>query len=504
MPQLVKGYFPNRVRWNSSLPSHWFPDGDINKTAVALSASQRDQILTILNDRVKTESITYSTKSFDRTFWRGFSCTVTGEMDPIPAPELIPLRLKKSDNSPRWQKRAETQEVIVSDYASGKAVVSYERGNEILTDTPSYGNYSLYSYDIGWPASRTGGGSSIGWVDVPGFGRVRGFTFTLDYGQRTLRGGVSPFEAGFNPNGLKESLLGFTDFEIDPDLVASVASDANKGDLDLLTFLAEMPETLRSMYDLAKRIVRIARDLRDREFRLIDKLKRDIIEDRKTRYVMINGTKVADELASLRLRYRYEIEPNIIALEELAMHFLRPKMLFTKHRKRDIDVLGAFAHSGWISQEVTGEYVKRCNCKRSYRLDDANMQFSRAFQQDLAVTAYELIPGSFILDWAFNLGDRISALGLFSEDVWIDQGFTASVQHNATNMVLQKTGITDPSGPKVRIELQNYERKVINPREHLCVIPTDGISDEIRRKLDLMAFAWISFSQRFGARPRKR
>lgn len=493
MSQLVKGFIPSGFgKRFSSWPAYWWPDSDTSKNPVALSDNEISTIWSILEHRIATESATFSPGAFDPTFWRGFECTVTGEPEIVPPPELIPLRLLKVDNT-LWPKRRSVNDVIVADYAIGHAIVSYELGQEMIVNVPRYDYRVLRTHQIGYNA--TGNSVSAGWVDIPGFGRVQGGSLQLWFDSSTIRSGISPQSLGFSSKGIGETLIGLSSLQIDPTLVTEVTARANQGDLDLLTFYAELPETLRSFYDLLKRIVRICSDWKNREFRMFNTLSRKIQQGRKIKYVTVNGMQVASEVAALRLRYRYEIEPLVYSLVDLARHFDTPIRSFKTTKKRLVESVRDFGYSGWTTKSGEFLFTKRAWCKRAYALDEST-QFSRAFMQDIAVTAYELVPGSFILDWFLNFGQLLTASGLFSAVDYAKQGFTYSMKVEG-ECVLRPVGTELGKGPQVRIKLESYERKVINPREHLCVIPENGLFGHIRRELDLLAFAWISFASRY-------
>lgn len=490
MSQIVKGNFPSEVELSTSWPSWYYPNGP-ESDPIPATAAQKAKALEILKLKVATESTGFRTGTFDPAYWSGFQCTITGTPDVIPPPILYPLRLKKTDNRALWSQRSKNTEIIIGDYAKGTAIITQQLGTEVIKRIPRYGYLSLNVFTLGY---ETRGSALSGRVRLPGLGWFHVGHIKLWYEQRTQVSGKSPANAGFTTVGLKETLIGYTDLVIDSDLVTEVLAKANQGDLDLLTFYAELPETVKSFYDLLKRIVKIATDMKHKEFRWYDKLKKKT-DNKEIKYVVVNGVRVADELASLRLRYRYEILPLVLSLTDLAKSLNVPVKTFVTTKKRSVTNLAPFGHSGWVSQEQHGQNINRAWCKRAFSIDE-NTQFTRAFSQDIAVTAFELITGSFILDWAFNLGDYVAALNLFSAEAHSHEGFSFSSKFES-NMTLRPTGVTSTDGPCVNIEIKSYELKVINPREHICVIPSNGLFGNVRRELDLAAFAWISFSSRF-------
>lgn len=490
MSQTVEGEFPSEVVLNSNWPRWFYPDGPQGE-AIPVTSAQKAQVLELLRLKVATESTGFSVGGFDQANWRGFQCTITGTPDVIPPPILLPLRLKKTDNRVLWSQRTKNTEIIIGDYAKGTAIITQELGTEVIKIVPRYEYFDLNVFNIGY---QTYGTSLSGQVRLPGLGWFNVGHFRLWCEQRTQVSGKSPANAGFSTVGLKNVLIGYTDLVIDPGLVTEVLAKANQGDLDLLTFYAELPETVKSFYDLLKRIIKIATEMKQKEFRWYNQLKGKT-KPTKIKYIVVNGVEVADELASLRLRYRYEIVPLVLSLTDLAKSFNVPVKTFVTTKKRLVTDLEPFGHSGWVSQEQHGHNTTRAWCKRAFSIGE-NTQFTRAFSQDIAVTAFELITGSFILDWAFNLGDYVAALNLFSADAHSHEGFSFSSKFES-DMVLRPSGVTREDGPQVKIEIQSYELKVINPREHICVIPSNGLFGNIARELDLAAFAWTSFSSRF-------
>lgn len=494
MSQIVKGNFPYNCEPNSSWPSsaRVFLDWPKTTGSRPITGAEAASIMETLTFKAETESTAFATGDFDPQFWRGFKCSITGVPDTVPEPLLVPLRHKRTLNSQRWANHRKGSDIVIGDYAQGSAIVTQFLGTEIITENKPFGYISISTFNIGYEVSGT---SFSHYVNFPGIGWINGGSFKLNYSRREQISAKSPESAGFSTIGIQKALISYTGLAYDNGLITQVLARANQGDLDLLTFYAELPETVRSFYDLLKKLIKIATEMKNKEFRLYNQLKARA-KNKKVKTIIVNGVELFDEIASLRLRYRYEILPLVGALTDLGLSLQAPIRLFQTTKKRSPSVPEPFGFSGWISQDGDIKKTDRAWCKRAFAIDE-NTQFTRAFSQDLAVTAFELITGSFILDWAFNFGDVIAALNLFSAEAHSNEGFTFSSKFEGI-AILQPIGIDNKIAPTVKIELQSYERKVINPREHICVIPENGLFGNARRELDLLAFAWISFSSRFG------
>lgn len=115
------------------------------------------------------------------------------------------------------------------------------------------------------------------------------------------------------------------------------------------------------------------------------------------------------------------------------------------------------------------------------RLIDPSIRFSSLTKANLASTAWELIPLSFVVDWFINIGDVISSLT--SPNLSLREGATYSSKINES-LTFTKEGSTS----HLHIKAQIFKRRVIDPMSHI------GLSFNTKlttfQKIDALALLW--------------
>ena len=80
---------------------------------------------------------------------------------------------------------------------------------------------------------------------------------------------------------------------------------------------------------------------------------------------------------------------------------------------------------------------------------------------NFAVTAWELVPLSWVIDWFINIGDMIAAFSVGSS--FAEQGSTW-----AERKVID-SDVTNPDGQRVTVSGYIYNRQVIDPIQLTCI-----------------------------------
>lgn len=180
------------------------------------------------------------------------------------------------------------------------------------------------------------------------------------------------------------------DFDQVTYVVNRAIADARSGALDVLTNIAEMPESMRMFRNVFRRIGNISHNL-------------------------ATYARTEKELRSLWLEYRYGWTPLISEAQKaigLYNHTYRTGQLIRSKSSSDdtensTDIYASGTEPYFhFSGEIRREYKFKYRGFAYATIVDLN---KKLIQIDPFVTAYELLPYSFVLDWFIDLGSYIQA-----------------------------------------------------------------------------------------------
>lgn len=260
-------------------------------------------------------------------------------------------------------------------------------------------------------------------------------------------------------------------YDVDSALVTSTRAAANSGIYDILTEIAEMPETVKYLYGVVKEIITLFRSTR-REVLKLTRKQRWETEAQKT-------AQLATEISSLWLQFRYAVMPLAYSAND-AIDLLSA-MHGKYHTFRDgQSSQTAITHFG---REYKVDVVERCFLKRRYDAETSSMDFLKF---DVAATAWELVPLSFVVDWAFNVGDFLSALGV--PDAVTQEACQYSWKTS------QSLSVQTPVGSTIVVDMEIYQARPINPGDHIGL--NLDVFMNIKRTLDALALSWVMFRKK--------
>lgn len=454
-----------------------------------------DYITSLNQKKIEEDSQHLSSKPFDPNFWRGFGFEGLPPPQPDPEPILVPLGRTKRSNNPDWRNARKSGKIVVGDFYVGSLIIQHRRGRSRTHVAPGGSGRTIFEEAHGLSKHPLNGG----YVWVPGINKGIPIYFMDVYFERyDVSNGELAYDFGWSDDELIAEMGAIAHyFEPDTDLVAETLANANRGDVDGLTAIAEMPETIESIYELLKSIIVGVKAIKKREVQLWSTHRKGLRHLRKMhrnnplamdKAIAREVRQYMDALASLRLKYSYEIMPNVYLIEDLYEVLINPVKTYVTQRKGVRNTIDFSDNAGFMTDSK--QNWERAFCKRSYGVEQFE-QLNRAIFAEATTTAYELIPGSFVLDWAWNLGDRISAYNFLAPDFFKQSVFTYS--HKFDNSLLYHRDGTDAT---VTVDFKFYNRKVINPYDHLCIKPSSDLLDNLKRQLDGLALIWTSFSNR--------
>ena len=287
--------------------------------------------------------------------------------------------------------------------------------------------------------------------------------------------------------------------EYDTDLITKTTGEANRKSVDVLTALAEAPETIRDALSGATKILKMYKEAKRGEFRLVNKTKRLRLEYdealrnlsrqlrneelSKRRYELrkkqlkhdfnLSVKELTDAIAKVWLTFRYGIMPNVYLIEGISKSIDERKNVFfefTSTSPIKLQPLDGFSGS---VQAINKAFIKRRFVKG---------QIYNSLSANPFLTAWELIPLSFVIDWVINIGNLLSTLVNPSEASMLQEGATYSWK--LTGAIVKNFD----DGSSVTCEIRGYKRNVINPGD-LCGL-TIKPDFTLVRQLDALALSW--------------
>lgn len=255
-------------------------------------------------------------------------------------------------------------------------------------------------------------------------------------------------------------------------LAVDVMSKLNEGTYDLLTELAELPETLEMGMDL----IRLFQNKGQRFRRLVKEIAEESGDPRKL-------ARLGDKIANARLLYRYGILPLSYSFEDIK------EVLKEKFRAQYVVSRGQENISGLDQKISTPGYTfnggisgeEKLFAKRALDPSDSFHQFQKVFGASLPRTAWELAPWSLVVDWFANVGDTLLALSPMPN---VGEGSTNSWRYSVFGEYVSDS---EPLA-RVRVKYQLYHRVQRGMHDNVCVTWEPSMNRD--RWADAAAFSW--------------
>lgn len=277
-------------------------------------------------------------------------------------------------------------------------------------------------------------------------------------------------------------------------------AEANERELDVLTALSEMPETIKMFVNIAQALVKPRKTALE-FWKLYQK------ELRKSKGAV--GAKAIDHLSSAWLQYRYGIMPVYYLVEDLRAQLDRDVKIFQASRKKDVVKLESGIQKklslpgGWngslnamAQYAISGEHKYEFLLRRIYTMEQLRQ---KRFGVSVPATMWELTTLSFVVDWAIQFGDLITALTPTCADAEASAAITRvryGIDCEITGYI-QRLGVDEKlsgdTGQFARITLDSYSRSVGSGTPSFS-IPV-GLQMNLKRTLDGFALSWPKIRQ---------
>lgn len=206
--------------------------------------------------------------------------------------------------------------------------------------------------------------------------------------------------------------------------LSNVVNDSHSG-FDLLTNMAEFPET----FELLKSILMNARHPLRGIKALIERERRS-----RDRGGFHPGVQHHDDIASAWMQYRYAIMPLVLSIKDAAKLLDQVSDKYKTDHSRQIimpTISSSVVTNDSITWEHSGTISVSATAKAAY-LSPAS-RLSSLININIFLTAWELIPMSFVIDWFINVGDIILAYTTSVADFASERKYCVSVRRQLTS-----------------------------------------------------------------------
>lgn len=468
----ISGYFPDpNIDWVNSNPYFVWHENGCGSTSHSLRAEDRTLVQNRFSSLVAQHAGLYQTStSRPHGLFGPWGCVISGNPPPAKT-EVVKLPDVRSNNNPAFKASKRTDDIIVSAYAKGSVMIT-ERAGLI----PSYiGSPSLYTFQ---PEEIFTGKTPCGTAAMDD---RRGLSGTMYFRARrkTLSSGLMPEQIStYDRDRIVEAIKAHAFPNPSGALMTSCLSEANRGTLDVLTSLAEMPKTIQSIIGACSQVLKMYREAKNKELRLIDKAKRVQSGSQTAAQALKTSSDLASAIADVWMQFRYNILPNkmmiedlIETLDSLVKKFIRFRD--TEHTEIDLPELEGWTHS-------TLRVTDRVFIKRLVKGKSDWEAFMNATSANIAVTAWELVPLSFVVDWFVNIGDFLSSffpVHDYTEACTISRKIDTTVVYTHNE-----------SGATATFEVKSYYRTPTDPSGWCQLTFNPDISGY--RTMDSIALIW--------------
>lgn len=319
--------------------------------------------------------------------------------------------------------------------------------------------------------------------------------------------------------------------------VQNILGKANQGDIDALTTLAELPKSAQSIIDGFSLLLRMAREARKGEFKILASLpdrtqrikeqlfrkwfkkqiarrpsyrswkrtrphgtEKEYHAEMSLRYNMAEWRlrnldrfneratvkaqlEIGQAVAGVWLNYRYNILTTKMTIEDALRTFEKWNTIYRRYTDKN-----GVQQNGSLSALIQHTHKQNCLIKRSYRKETQLKHISRSMNFDVLVTAYELVPlWSIVADWFFTIGPMLRAIQWNPTQ---DQDKSCAMYKTTAggSYKLTLNGITYT----IKVDQRYFRRDIIEPSRSIGIFFAPDLN--ISRQLDSLAFAFQSFS----------
>lgn len=376
--------------------------------------------------------------------------------------------LSHREATAKYSQRLEAGEVFMNPYTTGQVKVSRTVGIVVPPNLPMNGDIAA---EAGWFES----GKFLAFMNARGLYPpvpppykdgvpLRGYSVFLMWRWVTLPDSALYVSPDYIPPYVVPDLV------IDEGMVTAVVADASDGELDLLTEVAELPETLGFLGESVKQALCLTADLEE--------------EARRMRKRM-PGARFVEWFSNHWLKGRYALLPIFYSIKDIQAVLKSLDREYGRYsQKADVDCLLGNIQVLGCKVDIEHQAVARCVMKVRYTITSLLDSLQRALNINLFATLWELKAFSFVADWAFNIGDFIQAA---TGSTGATEMCTSFSVKDTSIITLTYNNDTMPAATTVALNI--YRREIINPYDHIGLEFVLGRNLNWKRSVDAFALS---------------
>lgn len=252
-------------------------------------------------------------------------------------------------------------------------------------------------------------------------------------------------------------------------MIVDCLAQANRGQFDVMSNLAEIPETVLGIVMGIRTILTMYKEASAKEARLYNRLSvlRKIEQPSAAIRKAIADLNMA--ISAVWLSYRLAVYPTVSTVEEALNLHLNGISLYYRYRETKVSSIDF----GYGDSTCFLDCTERAFIKRGYDTPIAALGWGNLS------AVWQVVPLSFVIDRYIAIGNFLTALT--SPNLSVIEGATYSWKISAANG-------SSFDGVPYTVEVHMYERAVINPSS-ACGI-TLPKSRTLNQKLDHLALVW--------------
>lgn len=252
----------------------------------------------------------------------------------------------------------------------------------------------------------------------------------------------------------------------DDGIVAEARAEAQAGLLDLTTTIAELPETLKMIFEAIR--ILLAKYLEVRR-------KIDILRDNK-----VNQADLVSQISALWMQYRYGIMPNVYTIQD-GLAYLDAQLVEYQSVRTGLEGVFELPPLEGFDTGSPMRMVERCFLKNRFDLSSLT-KASGLLGRNPLTTAWELVPLSFVIDWVVNVGDFLASLS--APDGSVQEACQYSWQVSSGDFTLVHPEFLGANQGSFTF----YRSEIIEPIDHTGLKLRFNLN--LKRALDSLSLMW--------------
>lgn len=304
--------------------------------------------------------------------------------------------------------------------------------------------------------------------------------------------------------------------------VTATLAAANRGTLDALTEMAEMPSTIKELFALLKGIAKSLKSLKTKELKLSHSFsirRKDIIKNideqisdlrailaapmhprKRRRLVAVTDRRIArlekmrtrrlrdlafelsDAMATVWLSYRYSIMPMVYTADDMLRTLGALYSDYVSEREKESNIKMIAPGLSGFTLKSDPSSTHRCLIKTLIIAKSNLSKLNTLLGANILVTTWELMSKSLIVDWVLNVGDLLATFCL--DGNWDDRKSSYSIR----STMQQFEYYYESNGASIVYVVDMYERDIIDPHSHTGLHFQEEWLNP-KRMADLAAFA---------------